>query len=218
MLNLELHEIIDLCDGGGGMSDIQAARMKLIVLRSDWGNTPTAEIPEKEWMRMLDEATTATFSTVLAEMAEAFEQSKRDDGKTFYKLKDDAPEWLKGSDVMLKIHSALDDRFPDDWVYETAWAIAENLTGYDDANADDANDQLHEVADGLVDVYNSDRARWLALHLNNALLCDEAAEESGTPIDVDMFSRIGAGQHLAIERIGYALITAVDAELDERDD
>jgi len=55
--NLDLHEIIDLCDGGGGMTEAEAQRFKSIVLGSEWGDTKTADIPNGEWGRMLDEAT-----------------------------------------------------------------------------------------------------------------------------------------------------------------
>ena len=70
-----------------------------------------------------------TFQIVLTEFAGAFTCGKRDDGKTFYRVKDDAPTWLKGSSVMLAIHSAVDDRLPDDWIYESTAAIASAMTG-----------------------------------------------------------------------------------------
>jgi hypothetical protein len=160
--------------------------------------------------------TKTQFENVLAELAAAFVADKRDDGKTFYKLKDDAPAWLEGSDVMLAIHSALDDRLPCDWVYEQAASIAENLGGYDCDDADDAREHMTEIAGGLVDVYYSDLTAWLADHTNNALICDESAAEFGG--DGDTFSRIGAGQYMAIERIGRALISEVENEADDRDD
>jgi hypothetical protein len=55
--DLELHEIVDLCDAGGGMTDTEAERMREIVSGSEWCDTETADIPEKEWMRMLAKAT-----------------------------------------------------------------------------------------------------------------------------------------------------------------
>lgn len=159
-------------------------------------------------------ATKTMFQRVAEELNNAFESDTRDDGSTFYKLKDDRPEWLQGSDVMMAVHSALDDRLPDDWVYETAYYLAEQISDCDDA--DEARDKTGEWADSLVDVYNHDRLKWLGMHLNNAFLCDDAAEEFG-PAE-DTFSHIGRGQYLAIDRIAHALIEQIEEEADGRDD
>ena len=58
------------------------------------------------------------FATVLRELAEAFVRDTRNDGKEFYKVRKWAPTWLQDSQVSMACHRALDDRFPDDWVYE----------------------------------------------------------------------------------------------------
>jgi hypothetical protein len=74
---------------------------------------------------------------------------------------------------------------------------------------------MHEIADRLVDVYNQDRVNWLALHLNNSLLCDEAKAVRRSKIGgntPDMFAAIGLGQYLAIDRIGRGVIAAVEFE------
>jgi len=161
-------------------------------------------------------ATKTQFETVLAEVETNMIRDTRVDGTTYYKFADDAPEWLQGSDVSLACHKALDDRFPDDWVYEQMAAIAEDLGDRDVADADDARDAMGEIADSLVDVYNADRTKWLASNLNNAFLCDDAAEELGDPGDT--FKRIAQGQYVAIERIGYALIDCITEEAELRDD
>lgn len=160
------------------------------------------------------ESTMTAFRTVANEFNNAITSDTRDDGETFYKIKDDAPEWLKGSDVSMAIHRAIDDRFPDDWVYEQMYFLAEHISDCDEA--DEARDKVSEWADSLVDVYNAARLKWLAMHLNNALLCDEAEEELGG--GGDMFERIGAGQNLALDRIAHAMIEAIDEEANERDD
>lgn len=154
----------------------------------------------------------STFQDVATEFNDAFESSKRDDDTTFYKLKNDAPEWLQGSSVMMAIHAALDDRLPDDWVYKKVYFLSDRIT--DKENADDARDTTSEWADSLVDTYNSDRSKWLASHLNNAALVDEAVEEYGT--EGDTFERIGIGQYLAIERIAAAVIEAIETEANDR--
>jgi|GEM_PF-2472230 hypothetical protein len=155
------------------------------------------------------------FRTVLEELITAFTSDTRDDGTVLYKFRDDAPSWCN-PELMQGIHAAVDDRFPDDWVYETAAHVADNLTGYDVEDGDAARDILHEVVDGLVDVYNADRLRWLASQLNNALLCDEAAEEFGHK--GDMFEQIAQGQALAIDRIANAVIQAIETEAGNRDE
>lgn len=151
--------------------------------------------------------TKTTFRLVAEELSAAFEHNQ---------IKSNAPDWLQGSDVMLAIHKAVDDRMPDDWVYESTASIAETLTGYDFDDADEAREHIHEIADGMVDVYNADRTAWLGSHLLNAYLCDEATKESGTA-DTDMFQRIGLGQYLALDRIGQELVNQIEAEADSRE-
>ncbi len=158
----------------------------------------------------------STFTTVIAEFAAAFETKTRKGGERFYRIKAKAPKWLQGSDVMREIHTAVDDRLPDDWVYEQAAAVAEALAERDIHDADDAREASHEISDSLVDVYNADRSKWLAMHLNNAALVDEAVSELGGS-DADTFHRIGLGQFLAISRIADAVISACEAEADGRE-
>lgn len=148
------------------------------------------------------------YQRAVSEFAGAFSRSVRSDGGEYYKLNDGAPDWLQGSDVMLAVHQALDDRMPDDWVYKTAASVAENLRDYDRETADESRDDVGEIADSLVDVSNADRLQWLSSHLRNAALCDEAANELGDPGDT--FQRIGLGQYWAIERIAFAIIDACE--------
>jgi hypothetical protein len=141
---------------------------------------------------------------------------------TFTKLKDDRADWLKGDDeyrFMREIHEALDDRMPDDWVYQQASSIADRLTEYEDA--DSARDSISEIADGLVDPYNTDRAKWLASHLLNAGIVDRAIEELGFdftgPNSTGIFGAIGLGQYVALEAIANAIIAAIEAEMEARE-
>lgn len=156
--------------------------------------------------------TTTHFRTVIEELSEAFECDTRANGESFFRLKDDAPDWIDSH----AFHAAVDDRLPCDWVYEKAAHIADNFTGYDCEDADELRDHIGEIADGLVDVYNADRLRWLAANLYNAALVDEACDELGGS-DADTFTRIGYGQYMAIERIAYALLDAAAEEAEERE-
>lgn len=166
-----------------------------------------------------------TFAKVMKEFADAFVSDKRNDGKRFYKLKDGvndagSPDWLSGdagSKVMREIHEALDDRLPNDWVYEAVSSLADAFVDHNVEDEDEAREACHEIADGLVDVYNSDRLKWLSDHMNNAALVDEACNEFGAE-GKDTFDRIGLGQFYAYERLANAVIDAVQAEADSRPD
>ena len=160
--------------------------------------------------------TLSTFQTVLTELAEAFTRDNRADGTAFTKLRDKCPTWLKGSSVMLAIHSAVDDRLPDDWIYESTASIASTMTGYSADNAEDMRESVHEIADGMVDVYTSARMEWLASNVRNVQLCDDACSELGCE-GSNLVSRVGIGQYLALERIASAIIGACDAEADNRE-
>ena len=52
--DLTTSDIIDRC--GDEMTEGEADRMRSIVECSEYENTPTIDIPDSEWMRMLDDA------------------------------------------------------------------------------------------------------------------------------------------------------------------
>ena len=157
------------------------------------------------------------FSDVASELSEAFTTTRREaSDKDIYVLKDEykrSSGWV-GSDLMMRFHKAIDDRLPDDWIYELIAQGADSLSEYDEA--DDAREAVHEIADGMVDVYNSDILRWLADHQMNAYLCDEAAEEYGA--DHDTIKRAQLGQYLGATRVLYEMIEAIQEEAEERED
>ena len=152
-----------------------------------------------------------TFKTLLSELANAFERRTRGDGSTFVTRKDDAPVWITSS-VIREMYP--DDRMPCDWVYESIHGIAQRLIEYDDP-ADE--DNLHEVCDGMVDIYTKARLEWLADSLHNLALCDEAIEEGLCAPDASTEDRIGGGQYVGLQRIAGAVVAAVQTEADERD-
>jgi len=163
---------------------------------------------------------TNTVQAIAEELAAAFTSDTRTDGGTFYKLKDDAPQWClrdndSGESLMLRIHRAVDDRMPDDWIYSAADSIASSLREYE--SIDDMRDAVSEIADGQVDVYNADLTKWLASHLFNLSLCDEAAEELGSDKEKGIIGLIQLGQFIALERIANALISEIEAEAEKRD-
>lgn len=164
--------------------------------------------------------TTTTFQRAADELYGAFTSGKRNDETTFYKLRDDAPKWTTEDDesgqcLMLRVHRAVDGRLPDDWIYEQAYWLAGRIAEKEDA--DGARDSLSEWADGLVDVYNADRTRWLASHLGNLALVDEAVEEMGRH-DQGIVGNIALGQFMALERIGNALIEEIEKRAEQLDE
>lgn len=162
------------------------------------------------------------FRRALAEFSAAWMTDKRDDGKSFSRLKDGSPQWM--TDAIHAAHDAIDGRLPNDWIYEACESIASTMDGYGADDADGMRDNEHEICDGLVDVYNSARLAWLADHLGNADLCDEACRDLGSP-NADTFDRIGLGQFLAYTRVFGALCDAftergeeIESEDDANDD
>lgn len=137
--------------------------------------------------------------TIINELLQYFTTKTRgtgDDAETIVILKDNAPEYLRAN-----IMEAHGDRMPNDWIYEKYHSILETLSGYIIGSMDDVENYRAEIVDGLVDIYNADRTAWLASHLDNAGLCDEAEAEFGAQDTPDMFQRIGVGQYYAIDQI-----------------
>lgn len=159
--------------------------------------------------------TKTPFKRAVAEFSAAWETSKRDSGAEFYRVKDrESSAWV--TEAVKAAHFAIDGRLPDDWIYEHAKRIADAMEGYGADDADSMRENDHEICDGLVDVYNSDRYTWLASHNGNAALCDEACEELGNT-EADTTERIGLGQFLMLTRIFAAVIEACDERATEID-
>jgi hypothetical protein len=144
----------------------------------------------------------------------AFVSDTRTNGATFYKLADDAPEWMH--DAVHAAHDAVDE-LPDDEVYAACRSAAEAL-----ADSDNWEDGAHEWADGEVSVYNATRVAWLAEKpLIRGPLVDEAAQEMGFSYDGDsagIFALIAYGWYEWARRIYGAIADACEAQADEGDD
>lgn len=152
------------------------------------------------------------FKSLMNEFSNAF---TRDNPRKVLALKDGSPAWMRGA--IYQAHEALGGRLPDDWIYEAIRSLACNYNVYD--NGDVCRDEENPICDGLVDVYTADLTAWLAGHLGNMTLCDEAVDEFEVTGDMD--TRIRMGQFLAYTRISAALIEAVEAQaesLDESDE
>jgi hypothetical protein len=158
------------------------------------------------------------FQTVAAELSAAFETAKRTGGDTFYRLRENAPEWIVCDEtpypgLLYRVHAAVDDRPPCDWVYEIASRAADWVTEFE--TADDARDCLSDFADGAVDIYTADLFHW-AENDRNRELCDRAVSEFGQPgagFDSETVCRwIKGGQYMAAEWIAAAILAAIEGE------
>ena len=137
-------------------------------------------------------------STRHEQFAAAFEPATRNDGTTFARLKDGSPDWM--TDL---VHAAHDDMMPDDTRYSMISECADSLTEYD---PESWSENAFEICDGLVDVYNSARSKWLASHLGRAYYVDQAQEEGLIGYDADTFTRLGCGQFMEYQEILSTLI------------
>lgn len=155
------------------------------------------------------------FEIVAAEFASAFKTEERSDGSRYTTRKDGCAPWIT-SDLCREIHEAIDDRLPNDWIYEKIDELADAISSYEDA--DSARDAVGEMADQAVDIYNSELTAWLASHLGNAALCEEATEEFGMPEGGCMFKQIQMGQYLACDHIAHKIISVIEDEANEREE
>ena len=67
--------------------------------------------------------------------------------------------------LIYKLH---DEEWPNDWRYSTIYFLLLDFVECEDR--DEVEDRRFEIVDGLVDVYNADRVRWLGENLNRGLV------------------------------------------------
>jgi hypothetical protein len=113
-------------------------------------------------------------------------------------------EWL--TELCRKAHG---DMFPDDFRYEM---IEDALTYFADESND--ADDYGEQCDNLVPVYNAERLRWLASHLERAGYCDEACEENGIDGSMGIMDRIALGFYAEVSEV-FGLVRQALADADE---
>jgi len=160
----------------------------------------------------------------LIEFSGLFEHKKRDIGKKFVCLNDNATD--SDRDFIRECHGT--EMLPDDFRYNTIESIIDSLKGTLDFSLiendldlfeSDAQNSQHEICDSLVDVYNHDLLTWLSSNLNRPNYIDEARDEGLISEDCDEMNRIMIGQFKEIEEIFYNIISAIkDLDFDEPDE
>jgi hypothetical protein len=148
------------------------------------------------------------FQETTRRAAKQFVQDERNDGSKFVKLVDDS--WVDS----MEFHKAVDDRLPCDWIYGRAREFVEILSGYKCETADDAREYITEVADGMVEIYSSELAKWYA-NGNNRGLVEEAKEEGLFQDGAEIDAMISAGQFIAIDRLAHDLINQIEQRQEE---
>ena len=146
----------------------------------------------------------------LEKFSNLFEVREARENRTFIKESlDKTPE----AEVIRKaIFETCDSVAGLDWLYEKARQIVDAFGQYDESTLDD---NLSEIADGLVDVYNTDRTAWLASSLDFAEYVDSARAEFGDTDNNDktvgIFDQIGRGQYMLIEQLAGNLLAKMQA-------
>jgi len=140
-----------------------------------------------------------TVTTTTAHTAKSllawFNDQTRDGGKRFYSLRSGCPD-----DVSQLVQDCHDGELPNDWRYDVIVSILHDLDGTQfDENAP-MIDNASDIADGQVEVFNSDLATWLADQPARSDYIDQAREEFGGLEDC-IWSQIKAGQYVAITQM-----------------
>ena len=138
------------------------------------------------------------------EMYDMMEQRKRDNGDTFYALKDNAPQWM--SNVAMEAHG---ERFPDDYIYEF---IVDALAMIADADENaDIDDLINEIEP---DVYTASLTHWLSSNNYNISYLTEALQE----FDIkDGFEALAWAQALAKQEVARDLVSALEKLIEENE-
>lgn len=140
--------------------------------------------------------------------ANQFQVKERDNGDTFLCLSDSAPSWCQ--DVCREAHGGL---MPDDWRYSWISSAADSLVDIDPDNWD----EFHEIADGLVDVYNDRLSAWLASNLTRAEYVNDAVSSGLVDVsgDFDLYRALMAGQYEEINETIQSLVSEIESLADD---
>ena len=113
---------------------------------------------------------------------------------------------------------------PDDFRYKTIYYILENLFEYSvdwkeiiNSNTlrEAFEDHGHEIIDGLVPIYNTERTNWLDSSITRASYVDEAREQGLIANDTPLIEQIGCGIYVEIQELYNNIISALGEYIEE---
>ena len=95
-----------------------------------------------------------------------------------------------------------DDELPNNWRYRIITDLLQNFVN--EYDQDDLENYLNEITDSLVDIYNSDRAKWLADDINRG--CIDLKNLNMDEPNMTIFDLIGQAQYEAIYSMGSQIL------------
>jgi hypothetical protein len=144
------------------------------------------------------------FSIAAQMFADSFSQQSRNDKSSYWIC--NGPEWIKTA-VMLSHNGEMPNDTRYALIRDAVTAIAENL--YDDA--DDAREDLYDLAVQLAPTYTGELLSWFADHPSRLSDCDDAMEESGTgSLSQGIYEALLDGYCHAAREVLSTLITEIE--------
>ena len=113
-------------------------------------------------------------------------------------LKEDQKE--KYQEFVRELH---DDEMPNNWRYQIIFDLLHNFVN--EYDQDDLEDYLHEIADGLVDVYNVDLIKWVSENISRGCFTIGDLDCVDDP-SLNTFDLIRKSQYNAIYSMGYQIL------------
>ena len=128
--------------------------------------------------------------------------------KTYYMIKEDHADREEiQQNLIYPLH---DDELPNDWRYSIIHWLLSDFVDCEDRN--EIEDRIHEIVDGLVDVYNADRIKWVQEDLNRGYV-----ESEFTTGKEGIFELIGLAQYEVINQMAYQLLDYIDNNVEEKE-
>ena len=128
--------------------------------------------------------------------------------KTYYMIKEDHADREEiQQNLIYPLH---DDELPNDWRYSIIYYLLSDFVDCEDRN--ETEDRIHEIVDGLVDVYNADRIKWVQEDLNRGYV-----ESEFTTGKESIFELIGLAQYEVISQMAYQLLDYIDNNAEEEE-
>ena len=128
--------------------------------------------------------------------------------QTYYTIDDNhVDREVIQKDLIYPLH---DEEWPNDWRYSTIYFLLLDFVECEDR--DEVEDRRFEIVDGLVDVYNADRIKWVQEDLNRGYVdSDHATGKEG------IFELIGLAQYEVINQMAYQLLDYIDSHKEEEE-